>query len=107
MSGQEHKRQVSSTTSVTTTTETREATATPDFDVLTPEEEKVLRMLHGLSEDERHQLKFALGADDEVRLRLALMEKYLIELFAAEQLDEDLIEDLRALRQSFQQPPHS
>ena len=102
LSGQEHKGQ--GTTTVTTTTETREATATPDFDVLTPEEEKVLRMLHGLSEENTHLLKFALGADEEVRLRLAMMEKYLVELFAGEQLDEELIEELRSIKRTLQTP---
>lgn len=54
------------------------------LDVLTPEEEKVLRMRNGLSEPDDHALSFALGASEETKARLALMEKYLIELFQYE-----------------------
>ncbi|HSG69590.1 MAG TPA: hypothetical protein VLA12_04200, partial [Planctomycetaceae bacterium] len=53
----------------------------PNFETLTPEEEKVLRMLHGLSEDDGHALKFALGADDDARAKLAMMEKNLVDAF--------------------------
>ena len=48
---------------------------------LSPSEEKALRMLHGLSEGDAHQLKFALGANDETRLKLAMMEKHLLSTF--------------------------
>lgn len=101
MSGHEEKRL--STTTTVTTTETQQETVAPGFDVLTTEEEKVLRMLHGLSEDDKHRLKFALGADEELQLRLAMMEKYLVELFQGEKLDEDLMEDIRNLKQSMLQ----
>lgn len=48
---------------------------------LTTTEEKSLRMLHGLSEGDSHELKFALGADEETRLKLAMMEKHLLDAF--------------------------
>jgi hypothetical protein len=48
---------------------------------LSPSEEKSLRMLHGLSEGDDHELRFALGADDETRLKLAMMEKHLLDAF--------------------------
>lgn len=48
---------------------------------LTPVEEKALRMLHGLSEGDEHELKFALGADHETRLKLAMIEKELLDAF--------------------------
>ena len=43
---------------------------------LTPLEEKVIRMLHGLSEDDSKALEFAVGASEDARMRLALMEAY-------------------------------
>lgn len=52
-----------------------------DLKTLTPEEEKVLRMAHGLTEPDSHMLSFALGADHETRLKLALMEKELMMAF--------------------------
>ena len=52
-----------------------------NFEALTPEEEKTLRMLHGLSEDDDHVLKFALGANEEARAKLAMMEQNLIDAF--------------------------
>lgn len=54
---------------------------TQTLDELSPMEEKALRMLHGLSEDDDHQLKFALGANEETRLKLAMMEKHLLDAF--------------------------
>lgn len=38
-------------------------------------------MLHGLSEDDSHALKFALGANPEARTKLAMIEKNLIDAF--------------------------
>lgn len=54
---------------------------TQSFEGLSPIEEKSLRMLHGLSEGDDHELKFALGANDETRLKLAMMEKHLLDAF--------------------------
>ena len=96
MSSHDNKRQTS--TSVTTTTATETVRQGHDLGVLTPEEEKVLRMLHGLSEEDTHELKFALGADKELRARLALLESYLLDLFSADQLDETLMDEIRALK---------
>lgn len=85
-------------TSTVTTTQTQHETVTPDLDVLTPQEEKVLRMLHGLSEENKYELKFALGADEELQFRLAKMEKYLVELFQGEQLNDEILNELRTLQ---------
>lgn len=52
------------------------------FEGLLPEEEKAMRMLHGLSEEGDHELQFAVGADAETRLKLAMIEKELIEAFS-------------------------
>lgn len=94
-----HDNERRTTTTVTTTTETETVREERGLGVLTPEEEKVLRMLRGLSEDNSHELKFALGADEEVRLRLALLERYLIELFDGDRLDESLMDQIRALKE--------
>lgn len=52
-----------------------------DLSTLTPEEEKTLRMAHGLTEADDHVLSFALGASEDTRLKLALMEKELMMAF--------------------------
>lgn len=98
MNNHENKRKV--TTSVTTTTETQPVSDQRELGVLNPEEERVLRMLHGLSEQDSHELKFALGADEELRTRLALLEHYLMELFKSETLDENLMDQVRALKEA-------
>ncbi len=90
LSGHDTKRQQHTTT--TTSTETRPESDGQDFDVLTPQEEKVLRMLHGLSESGEHELKFALGADADVKLKLAMMERELQELFSPDDGDDDLLD---------------
>lgn len=69
----DHKKTRSPAT-VTRRTETQ-------LDGLTPLEEKALRMLHGLSEGDEHELKFALGANEEAELKLAMMEKHLLDAF--------------------------
>ncbi len=58
-----------------------EQTQTQSLEGLSPIEEKALRMLHGLSEGDQHELKFALGANDETRLKLAMIEKHLLDAF--------------------------
>lgn len=68
-------------TAPTTVTEQTSSGAEPSVDGLSPIEEKALRMLHGLAEDDSHELKFALGANDETRLKLAMMEKHLLDAF--------------------------
>jgi hypothetical protein len=99
LSGHDKKR-LQQTTVTTTTQAQPAAPGAPDLAVLTPEEEKVLRMLHGLSEDGAHELKFALGADDELRARLALLEHHLITMFKADALNEELIEEVQIAKQS-------
>lgn len=97
MNGQDNKHQ--SKTTVDTATQTSAEAEEQDNEVLTPLEEKVVRMLRGLSEDGQHELKFALGADEDARLRLAMMEKYLIELFRADRLDQDVMQEVMALKE--------
>ena len=66
-------------TSVTTTTEeTREQTEA-SLDALTPQEEKVVRMIHGLSEEDTRALQFALGASDDAQMKIAMIEQQLID----------------------------
>ena len=64
------------------TTVTEHKLGGQDLGVLTPEEERVLRMRHGLTEGTDHLLAFAPGASQETKLKLAMMEKNLIEAFA-------------------------
>lgn len=94
----ENRNQHQKKTSVVTTTETEVVHRRQELEVLTAEEEKVLRMLHGLSEDGSTELKFALGADEELRHRLTLLEHYLMELFKAETLSEEIMTQVRSLR---------
>lgn len=66
----------------TTPVAVTEKTLTPAaLDGLSPLEEKALRMAHGLTEDDNHELSFALGADQETRLKLAMMERHLLDAF--------------------------
>ena len=69
----------------TTTTVTEETVET--FEGLMPEEEKALRMLHGLSEPDDHALQFALGANEDTAAKLALMEKHLLDAFGWGELE--------------------
>ena len=45
-------------------------------------EEKAIRMLHGLTEEPEALLQFALGANEEAQMKLALMEENLLNAFA-------------------------
>jgi type II secretory pathway predicted ATPase ExeA len=94
----EHSNKRQKSTSVVTTTETEVAREPQDLEVLTAEEEKVLRMLHGMSEEDSHELKFALGADEELRHRLTLLEHYLMELFKGDVLNEELMAQVHQLK---------
>lgn len=69
------------TTETTTRTDTETREGREDVDGLTPEQEKVIRARHGLSEDGDHQLSFALGADEETEQALARLESFLVEAF--------------------------
>ncbi len=66
---------------ITTTTVTQETTQTQTTEGLSPTEEKVVRMLHGLTEEGSSTLEFALGANDETKAQLALMENHLLNVF--------------------------
>ena len=68
---------------VSTTTEVvREETGLSP-NALTPREEKVLRMVHGMTEDDAHALQFGLGADEETQLKLAMIEQQVMQFIAA------------------------
>ena len=87
MSNQKDEQKMSS---VTTTTEQTVDDADTSLEGLSPTEEKVVRMLHGLSEDDSRALEFGLGASEEARGKLAMIERQLIDRFsAAEPRDED------------------
>ena len=92
------KRQATTTVTTTTETQTEQALAGSELNVLSPQEEKVLRMLHGMSEEDAHQLKFALGASEESRLNLARLEHYLLQMFTSETVDSSVLEEFRSLR---------
>ncbi len=77
----DEKKDLRSTGTTTVTEESRRGDE--DMDVLTPEEEKVVRMRHGLAEDDDHELKFGLGANEEVLAKLANLEKFLVAKFTA------------------------
>jgi hypothetical protein len=63
-----------------TTTET-EGDGEATDEVLTPEEEKVVRARHGLAEDGDHELEFALGASEQAEEKLANLESFLLGAF--------------------------
>lgn len=50
-------------------------------EVLTPEEEKVVRARHGLAEDGDHELEFGVGANDEAKAQMAALEDFLMGAF--------------------------
>ena len=76
--------------SVTTTTETAPQGTEESLEALTPREEKVLRMRHGMSEDDSRSLQFALGADEETQIKLAMIESHLMECIAStSEADDD------------------
>lgn len=78
-----------------TTTETdRDEESTED--VLTPQEEKVVRARHGLAEEGDHELEFALGADEETRAKLANLEKFLVEAFEERETGKVYFSDVDA-----------
>ena len=65
----------------TTVTEETTQTQTQTSEGLSPTEEKVVRMLHGLTEEGSATLEFALGANEEAIAQLALMENHLLNVF--------------------------
>lgn len=70
--------------SVTTTTEGARDEAETSMETLTPQEEKLIRMLHGLSEDDSRSLEFGLGASVDTEMKLALIERQLIDTMSTE-----------------------
>lgn len=44
------------------------------YDLLEPVEEKVIRMHYGLSENDDKSLEYAVGASEDARMRVSLME---------------------------------
>lgn len=91
MTDQKHSEQSSSTETVT---EETERTGRAE-DALSPEEEKAVRMHHGLTESDDRELKFGLGADDEVMAKLANLEKFLVEKFSQTEKLEGVFDDGR------------
>ncbi|MBA2661621.1 MAG: hypothetical protein H0U74_04960 [Bradymonadaceae bacterium] len=90
----DHKKTQATTTTTTTTTTQRAAqTREQSLDILLPEEEKVLRMHHGLSEGDDHELKFAVGANDDTRVKLAMIEQFLIESMKTKAVQGSLMID--------------
>ncbi len=49
------------------------------METLTPQEEKLIRMVHGLGEDDSRSLQFGLGASVEAEMKLAMIERQLID----------------------------
>ena len=70
--------------SVTTATEEARTETGASLEALTPQEEKLIRMLHGMSEDDSRTLQFGLGASVEAEMKLAMIERQLIDTMRAE-----------------------
>jgi hypothetical protein len=91
----------------TSRTQTRTRSDDEDSNVdeasfLTPEEERVVRARHGLSEDDDHELSFALGADEATEAKLAELEQFLVEAFEPRQQeggDDYLPDSIEALEE--------
>lgn len=77
----------------TRTTERVGTTSDTSLATLTPLEEKVIRMLHGLGEDNDKALEFAVGASADARMRLTLMEAHNI---ASPELSDGIPTDTRS-----------
>lgn len=69
------KQKEQQTTKTTTkTVEKKKKEARQPYDFLEPEEEKVIRMRYGLSEKDDKYIEYALGASQDSKSRLTLME---------------------------------
>jgi len=66
----------------TTATTVSQEAPTAAMEMLSAEEEHVVRMRHGLGEGDDYELKFGLGATDETMAKLANLEMFLVEKFA-------------------------
>lgn len=79
-----------------TATTTRTDTGETSEDVLTTEEERVVRARHGLSEEDDHELKFALGASEEAKAKMAKLESFLLEAFQEREKGKVYFSDVEA-----------
>ncbi len=61
-------------TKTLTTTRQNQAPETSPYELLEPIEEKVIRMRYGLSEGDDKRLEYAVGASEDTRNRVTLME---------------------------------
>ncbi len=91
MSNQKDKKNQMSSV-VTTTEGAREETET-SLETLTPREEKVVRMIHGLDEDDSRALQFALGASRDTQVKLAMIEQQLVDCMTPGASQEDADDD--------------
>ncbi len=57
-----------------TTTRPNQAPEVSPYELLEPLEEKVIRMRYGLSENDDKRLEYAVGASEDTRNRVTLME---------------------------------
>ncbi len=70
-----NQQQAPSTTKKTkTVTKEQRAPESSPYELLEPLEEKVLRMRYGLSEEDDKMLEYAVGASEDTRNRVTLME---------------------------------
>lgn len=68
------EKQLQKSTHTSTTVVTAKKTEPAPYDLLEPIEEKVIRMHYGLSESEEKSLEYAVGASEDARMRVSLME---------------------------------
>ena len=61
--------------------------------MLTPREEKVIRMRNGLSEGDSRALQFALGASRDASMKLAMIEQQLAECMTTDAPEEQFDDD--------------
>ncbi len=61
-------------TRTTTTVVPAKKQETTPYELLEPVEEKVIRMHYGLSENDDKALEYAVGASEDSRMRVSLME---------------------------------
>lgn len=90
MSDQDKEKQMTSVT--TTTTEGAAEETETSLETLTAREERVIRMLHGMSEEDSRTLQFGLGASRDSEMKLALIEQRLADYMTSddpETADED------------------
>ena len=77
-------------------TATRTQTEETSEEVLTPQEEKVVRARRGLAEDDDHELSFGLGANEEAREKMARLESFLLGAFRERESGRVYFSDVEA-----------